>query len=478
MKKDMKLLNKFSKKILAGVLLTLMLVSCSDEFLNPTPATSISVEEVFESYTTAQAALIGVYDQLSSSSFEGLYSPMLGDIIGEDVLINSTQNYNWFVPVYQMDLQSNSSYAAGIWNAGYKVMHDANRIIEGAIDLPVAEDNRNELLVAEAKTIRAFVMLKLVQMYAPAYSVDPMASGILLANRVIGAEEDDIGRATVGEAYTQIVNDLISALTELEEGDNPGFFDKSSAHAILARTYMDMEEWQLAKDNAVLAYSTKSLAPSERLIQGFYEVDEETIFSLAYTVDDNNTYLTIPSFYWPVSGYSSMRASKAFSDLFSASDIRQFQFFIQESIDPDNTLILKFQHNQQIGDAERIVIRAAEMYLIEAECEAELGNYPEAQEALYKIQSRADGGVQRSSAIAQALIDEILVERRKELFGEGFRWNDIKRRSARFVRASDHWITFDFGFADDDYYRMLLPIPQGEINANNVLTQADQNPGY
>ena len=33
-------------------------------------------------------------------------------------------------------------------------------------------------------------------------------------------------------------------------------------------------------------------------------------------------------------------------------------------------------------------------------------------------------------------------------------------------------------FSDIQDHRVLLPIPQSEINRNKAFTQADQNPGY
>ncbi len=78
-----------------------------------------------------------------------------------------------------------------------------------------------------------------------------------------------------------------------------------------------------------------------------------------------------------------MRANNDFVSKFSASDSRKSFFLKLDEIDKDRYLIVKFGHNNAVGNAERICIRASEMILIEAECEAELGNYTEAQDALY-----------------------------------------------------------------------------------------------
>ena len=173
-----------------------------------------------------------------------------------------------------------------------------------------------------------------------------------------------------------------------------------------------------------------------------------------------------------------MRANKDFVSKFSAADARKSFFLKLDEIDKDRFLIVKFGHNNAVGNAERICIRASEMILIEAECEAELGNHAEAQNALYKVQKRANPGVTKSTATDQALMNEVLLERRKELFGEGFRWQDIKRRQLPFVRTGDHWVKFSFTAQDPDYFRLTFPIPQSEIDANPALSNSDQNIGY
>jgi len=464
-----------------GLIALFFITSCSEEILNPQPQTAIDEDKVFESYVTSQAALVGVYDQLSDPSFEGLYVPIFGDLSADDLMISPENNYNWFVPVYQMNTLPNYIFSESPWWAGYKVIFDANKIIANAQSIPDATIEQKNRLVGEAKAMRAFVMLKLVQMFAPSYMSNPEAPSILLATEPLKHDDPNLPRAPLSDVYDQMEADLLSAIQLLEYENNieaKGFFDKRTAQAILARVYLNMQEWEKARDMAIAAYTDVDLVGYNSYFDGFYYRNSETIFTVAYTQEDNNTYLSIPSFYYPVNGYSSMRANNTFVDMFARNDIRSSFFLIEPEIDDTYNLILKFWHNQSVGNAERISIRASEMYLIAAECEAELGNYTKAQDALYAIQGRADLTVDKSKAIGQELIDEILLERRKELFGEGFRWNDIKRRQSRFVRTGDHWVKFDFGPEDTDYYRLTYPIPQSEMDNNNVLTNADQNIGY
>jgi starch-binding outer membrane protein, SusD/RagB family len=74
-----------------------------------------------------------------------------------------------------------------------------------------------------------------------------------------------------------------------------------------------------------------------------------------------------------------------------------------------------------------IHMRAAEMYLIEAEALARQNKNAEAQNVLYALVSERDPGYVKSTNTRQVLIDEILVQRRIELFLEGHRWFDMLR---------------------------------------------------
>ena len=452
--------------------------SCTKELLYLEPTSALSTEEVFNSYENANSALIGTYDNLSSYYFEGLYVPIAADLIGEDVMLNSVDNWGWFVSVYQLNVLANYQWASNPWRAGYKIIYDANSIIAKAHTIPKITDEEINSLVGQAKVIRAFTMLKLVEMFAPSYLSNSDAPSIMNVTTPLTHDAEDIGRAPLSEVYQTIVSDLESAKEILEEDGFSGVFDKNGAAAVLARAYLNIGEWEKARDNAKLAYEGKDLMNLNEMLGGFNTPNSETIFSVAYTPDDNNIYLSLPSFYWPVSGYSSMRSERSFSERFTATDVRSNWFYEQEDIDPDNVLILKFKHKSKIGDAEKISIRAAEMYLIEAECENELGNFTASQDALFVIQSRSDLSSIKSINTGQALLDEILIERRKELVGEGFRWNDIKRRNLPFKREGDHWVKFDFTSSDYDYYRLTYPIPQSEIDVNTKIGSEDQNIGY
>jgi hypothetical protein len=123
--------------------------------------------------------------------------------------------------------------------------------------------------------------------------------------------------------------------------------------------------------------------------------------------------------------------------------------------------------------SDYVFMRAAEMYLIEAEAAAEAGQDGVAQTALNALLDARDPGSSTSST-GQALIDEIRLQRRIELWGEGFGLFDIKRWKIDLDRR-DHDPTLCVETSiPANSNRFNLRIPQREIDANDALTEANQ----
>ena len=75
------------------------------------------------------------------------------------------------------------------------------------------------------------------------------------------------------------------------------------------------------------------------------------------------------------------------------------------------------------------------MYLNEAEALARLGRNSEAQQALFDLIITRDPAYTKSSNTGDALVEEILLQRRIELWGEGFRYFDLKRMNLPLDRS-------------------------------------------
>lgn len=80
------------------------------------------------------------------------------------------------------------------------------------------------------------------------------------------------------------------------------------------------------------------------------------------------------------------------------------------------------------SNGDLVLMRTAEMYLIEAEALARVGGKDaEARQALFTLANKRDASYTLSTNSGQSLIDEILIQRRVELWAEGFRFYDLKR---------------------------------------------------
>jgi len=116
-----------------------------------------------------------------------------------------------------------------------------------------------------------------------------------------------------------------------------------------------------------------------------------------------------------------------------------------------------------------------------AECLARKASpdFAAAQDALYEIQHRASASAVKSVKTGTELIQEIWLERRKELVGEGFAAPDLLRTGSPLNRpdvAGPNWSTHLTLPAYD--WRMIYPIPEAELDANDAMSDADQNEGY
>ncbi len=219
------------------------------------------------------------------------------------------------------------------------------------------------------------------------------------------------------------------------------------------------------------------------MLEGFRAPTSEWIWALRSTADDNDFFLEVSSFYDPYDrGYSSFRVSKDLFAAFATNDFRKNQFRIPNDVGGDPTtgaydlfgdgyLTSKFVFDGS-GANDQLLIRSSEMVLTEAEAEARMGvaNELAAKNALLLIQRRANPSAVLSLNTGNALIAEILLERRKELFGEGHRYYDILRTKQNLVRTASagHWSQLNIAAGDKKF---ALPIPQAEINANPKVVQ-------
>ena len=119
------------------------------------------------------------------------------------------------------------------------------------------------------------------------------------------------------------------------------------------------------------------------------------------------------------------------------------------------------------------IITLPEIYLVAAEAYLKAGDKGNALLRLNEVRRRA-----RLDAVTEINVDVILKERACELFGQGSRWIDL-RRTQKLVEYNDLYNPQIKGRAAQMIGKKLLrPIPQAAIDANELMSAEDQNPGY
>ncbi|UNZ00289.1 RagB/SusD family nutrient uptake outer membrane protein [Zhouia spongiae] len=529
-------MKKYINKILL-LFLAISATSCGDDFLEQQPSDRPTEDVLFNSVEGAQIHLNGIYSLQNYYYGEGTRGILISDVMGDDALVISSNNYSRYVGEYRYNYTVESSRAYELYYYSYRTISNANLFLNQIDNIEGDQAKINDLK-AQALSLRAFAYFSLVRWFGEtAYTDDPNGRGVPINTTVNSLDGYNIPRSTVGEVYQQIVSDLSEAEQNSQPADYKGFIDASAVAALQARVYLTMGDWANASKYAKKAYAGFTLIDEQTYLSGFNSTNAEVIWEQRFIDSDTNIFLSIPSFTYTsgditfgdsngdnvvdgndvnastpgadfVFGYNSLRVTEYLIELFEDTDFRKKMFPV--NLDPNGNMIgdvspdkkyaqygaadgyltTKYKSVSSLGTGDFPRIRAAEMYLIEAEAEANMGNTAAAQAALLKVQQRADNTVTAVTTTGQDLLDEIYVERRKELFYEGHRFFDLKRLDQNLDRTAsdkDHWSDFTLtGISNDKNIiqrnsvtkRFCLPIPQDEINANEALTDEDQNEVY
>ena len=138
----------------------------------------------------------------------------------------------------------------------------------------------------------------------------------------------------------------------------------------------------------------------------------------------------------------------------------------------DDSKTAKTENNTCYRDIH--IITLPEMYLVAAEAYLKAGDNPKALARLNEVHQRAG----LPALTGTITIDDILDENACENFGNEARWMDLRRTQTLVTRCTKY--NHEMGDKAAQYIgkKLLRPIPQAAIDANDQLTLADQNPGY
>ena len=497
---------KFSKYIAASMIALAGLTSCSDSFLDTEYKEYLDEEAAAEAagknpsvFLNGMWSWMVTYSQTGSGShddFGYMSSLHATDMMSEDICMGAS---HWFNYDYQLDNRMyNYRRTRAHWTNYYTMIAKANEIISLYPDGGDTVDKKG--LLGQAKTIRGLAYLHLIQLFqnptAADGSINASAPGVpLMYTAADGKSEEEIaaakGRNTVADILAQIELDLTSAVELLEAGyerPNKNYIDAGVANGVLARYYLLSQQWQKAADAANKARKGYNMMPATTagLYDGFVTLNNaEWMWGFAHTTETQTTYASFFSMISNIApGYAGMGLAPRLIDarLYSQipdTDARKAWFNGPKGSKQATEAAslpyanIKFGHLSDWTD-NYMYMRAAEMVLIEAEAYAHLNDGAKAAQTLKVLMDARQPGWDK----AVVTVDDIHLQRRIELWGEGFAFYDLKRLNKgidRTYEGNNHLAGYKLAVPAQDV-RWTYQIPLNEIQENTLIGEEDQNP--
>ncbi|MEC5144515.1 RagB/SusD family nutrient uptake outer membrane protein [Chitinophaga sp. 212800010-3] len=462
--------------------------SCAKDFLNQRPDQSTETKNAIKDLPGLRAAINGVYSLMQSENYYGRTVTLLPDLRSDNAFI-SIINSNRYRNHDQYILTANDQYTADSWNTLYSVVANANMVIAKGPGVSLSPSSTDSVearkIVAEAYAIRGLALFDIARMFAQPlnYTAGGTHMGIPVVTQVNIDSVQSPSRSNIKDTYVQIVNDFNTAISKFAQSGSTAFtsgrINIYAAMALLSRVLLYREDWAgaAAEAGAVINANQYTLLAGNKLVSDFKITgNSETVFEIVNTpVDNRNTDFI--SYMFSQDGYGDVLATNDLYNSYTAQDVRRNFLKIGKRAvnggeNPAN-IITKYSDVSTFTESVK-VMRLAEVYLIRAEALAHLERISEAQADLDIVAQRADPAAPPATATGQALLDAILLERRKELAFEGHRLYDLNRTKRSFTKylASDKTIQVVWPST-----KVILPIPQRELDANpNIRNQ--QNEGY
>lgn len=408
------------QSILTAVAGLFLATSCSSSFLDTEPTDAVSSDQV---------AVAGNAERLFNGAWYNLFEygttyanigyralQCQDDMMASDVVSRPKYGFNSSYQFNDVAIPSDgrTSFA---WYLIYKTIDNCNTAIS-------IKGDSEELRQAQgqALALRAFCYLHLVQHYQFTYLKDKDAPCVPIYTEPTTSGTKPKGKSTVAQVYQQIFDDLNLAQDYLtnyvRKGDGQKFKPNTDVvNGLLARAYLLTGQWGEAAKAAEAARKGYSLMTTTAEYEGFNNIsNKEWIWGSPQTLsqsDASYNFYYLDATY--VGAYSSFMADPHLMDTFVKGDIRLplFQWM------REGYLGYKKFHMRSDDTADLVLMRSAEMYLIEAEAKVRDGvALDQAVAPLNTLRTaRGVGNYDVTGKTKEQVIDEILMERRRELWG-------------------------------------------------------------
>lgn len=429
-----------------------LLPSCSD-ILDIEPQQNLSTSEALATPGDLVTAARGMYGEMQDEDYYGRNMFVLPAVMSDEMFISSN-NAGRYSEMQNYTFNSRNAWVRELWDEAYISINSANEIIASSV-------SNGTLARGEAYAVRALSHFNLVNFFGLQYLE---SSDLGVAIKTTPSPTEQPSRSSVSAVYQQVINDLIEAEKLLDDSNNSGRFTKSAAQALLAKVYLYSGD----KTNAAI-YASKVIATKGALSSNWKndilleiintDIDNEGTNSFAYFVDQR--------------GYGDGLARKSLYDLYDSNDTRKsdwYQIGNRVGGESNTQIITKFTLGGATSpnDDNYPVIRLPEVYLIRAE--ATIDSNP----AQALIDLNAVANARSANVYATISLDNVLLERQKELAFEGNRLFDLIRHGKNVDRTTNCAVECSLPYSTSKD-KFVLPIPQVEMDANPNMKQ---NPGY
>jgi len=490
---------------LSAMLLLGVSYSCSDDFLEVEPTRFLTQEQIQQASANNPDVIAGSISGIYTLMFEtgtggtnldhddfgqkgyDIYSDMLS---GDMALSVST--YGWYrsgITEFQATTDYTNIANYKPWRYYYRIIRSANSVIDalGGNDI-VPESDENKHLLGQAKAMRAYGYFYLSQFFAESYNPSDEILPIYT-----DPNQENQPKSTTQQVFDLIVKDLNDAISLLDTFTRgaKNEVNKSVAQGLLAYTYAVMGENTLAKDLTadIINNGGFNIMTADEVVYngsgdevgGFDDVNTSGwMWGVDITLDNG---LDLVSWWGQMDlftySYQWAGDKKAIDqglfDLIPADDVRKGQFYTNSGSSNYLGSIYKFYHSdRKIGgqrnvDTDYVYMRVSEMYLLHAETAAKSGDEAAAKTSLKALLSlRLPDASYVDGLAGQALLDEIYLQTRIELYGEGKSYLAMKRNKATIQRGSNHLSNVGTPISYDDD-RLTFEIPQSEIQNNPFI---------
>ena len=496
--------------------------ACSDQ-LETNPTDKVSGPVIFETAESAQAAINGIYRMLYTAGWSQNWSTenmgitavtLVSNLMGEDHIMLEVGS-GWFYFDYAYDVRGDYIHKSGraysTWNFFYTIISNTNYILANEETMG-GDPAMVKSIMGQAYAMRAWAYFHLIQIYQHTYKGNETKPGVPLYTEPTTNASEGKPRGTVQQVYDQINADISRSVQLLDEAKVPqmhrSHVDYYVANGFKARIDLVQERWQEAADAAQKALSKPGLQRVLTVSQlGKFNNSklDNVLWGLEIIPDQTSGWA---SFFSHLDADASMYGSRARHLIGSwlykqipSSDARHAWFRPQlpaadqvAGTSLTSYCQTKFAFSDVVTrTGDYVLLRSEELLLIQAEALARLERYADARTLLLELGAKRDPNyaarlanfsnskVYNTNTIGAltTLMDEILFQRRVELWGENGRLWDIQRLKVGFNRTyegSNHTsklATKDTGPMSKEF---ISPIPQSEFDGNPNMSADDQNP--